>query len=112
MSNQPGTQNQRFVFVHPYKDDYYPEGGKAISYVDENFGTGDKELLWPTYKYHFYLPFRFDIDLCYQAYYKDQPRFTWTGNANLKCTKGACHQISAEICNATEPRQMFIPVFA
>ena len=111
LSNKPGTQNQRFVFVHPYPTSWYPEYGKSYDYHDDKGRTGTIIFEWPTYKSHFYLPFRYDIHLCYQAYAKGATRATWTGNKNLK-TIGDSYQISAQHCVPDEPRQMFIPVFA
>ena len=108
----PGTENQRFIYVHPYPDSYYPEKGTAK--------TCNKKYVnnWPTYKKHFYLPIKCNPDLCYQARPKEAPRtdLTWTGMKNLQFKKSidpeGAYQITAEKCVATEPKQMFVPVFA
>ncbi|EDR24296.1 galactose-inhibitable lectin 35 kDa subunit precursor, putative [Entamoeba dispar SAW760] len=92
----PGTNNQRFVYVHPYKTEWYLEYSKTNK--------------WPSYSKHFYLPFSSN-NLCYQAKSEGQQRSTWTGNAHLTTTSTS-YQIEAASCVANEPRQIFIPVFA
>ncbi|EDR28143.1 galactose-inhibitable lectin 35 kDa subunit precursor, putative [Entamoeba dispar SAW760] len=92
----PGTNNQRFVYVHPYPTSFYPEYSKTNK--------------WPSYSKHFYLPFSSN-NLCYEAKKKTDGRSTWTGNAHLTTTSTS-YQIAAAMCNPSEPRQMFVPVFA
>nr|BAN39901.1 galactose-inhibitable lectin, putative [Entamoeba histolytica] len=92
----PGTNNQRFVYVHPYKTEWYPE------YNNRN--------KWPSYSKHFYLPFS-NNNLCYQAKSEGEERSTWTGNRHLTTTTTS-YQIEAASCDAGEARQIFIPVFA
>ena len=111
LSNSPGTQNQMFVYVHPYPDSWYPEHLTKYNYYDDYGRTGTITYHWPEYKYHFYLPFRYDIDLCYEAFPKNKARATWTGNMKLS-TLTTSYQIAAQICVANEPRQKFIPVYA
>nr|AAA29099.1 galactose-inhibitable lectin [Entamoeba histolytica]prf//1923365A galactose-inhibitable lectin [Entamoeba histolytica] len=110
LSDAPGTRNQRFVYVHPYPTEWYPEYNSTTKYT-QNGKTVIKTLKWPTYKRHFYLPYRLDVDLCYQARKATDGRSTWTGNKNLNTTSKS-YQIIASRCSATEARQIFIPVFA
>ncbi|GAB1221630.1 hypothetical protein ENUP19_0083G0001 [Entamoeba nuttalli] len=110
LSDAPGTENQRFVYVHPYPNDWYAEYKSIVKYT-QNGRVIEKTLEWPTYKRHFYLPYRLDVDLCYQARTKSEARSTWTGNKSLKVI-GESYQITASKCNAQEARQIFIPVFA
>ncbi|EDS89289.1 galactose-inhibitable lectin 35 kda subunit precursor [Entamoeba histolytica] len=107
----PGTRNQRFVYVHPYPDSWYPEYHTVIKYRNSRGALVDKKLEWPTYKRHFYLPYRLDVDLCYQAKSAADIPSKWYGNRHLN-TIGDSYQITASVCNAKEPRQIFIPVFA
>ncbi|EMD48062.1 Gal/GalNAc lectin light subunit [Entamoeba histolytica HM-3:IMSS] len=90
----PGTNNQRFVYVHPYPTSYY---------------QNSNQNKWKDYPKHFYLPFS-NSNLCYQAKQKTDTKSTWTGNAHLKLANS--YQIEAASCVANEPRQIFIPVFA
>ncbi|EMS12819.1 galactose binding lectin 35 kDa subunit [Entamoeba histolytica HM-3:IMSS] len=111
LSDAPGTRNQRFVYVHPYPDSWYPEYHTVIKYRNSRGALVDKKLEWPTYKRHFYLPYRLDVDLCYQAKSAADIPSKWYGNRHLN-TIGDSYQITASVCNAKEPRQIFIPVFA
>ncbi|EDR29348.1 galactose-inhibitable lectin 35 kDa subunit precursor, putative [Entamoeba dispar SAW760] len=110
LSDAPGTQNQRFVYVHPYPNEWYAEYHSTIEY-NQGGRWVKKTLEWPTYKRHFYLPYRLDLDLCYQAKKASDGRSVWTGNQHLKTLTNG-YQITASRCSATESRQIFIPVFA
>ncbi|ELP88903.1 hypothetical protein EIN_476150 [Entamoeba invadens IP1] len=87
-----GTKNQRFVYVHPYNG--YPSNEK-----------------YSIYKQHFYIPFQTAYSLCYQTKTGGETRSTWDGNRNLQTTTTS-YQIKAERCSPTDPKQMFVPVFA
>ncbi|KAL7717333.1 Galactose-inhibitable lectin 35 kDa subunit [Entamoeba marina] len=85
-----GTNNQRFVYVHPY--DFY-----------------DEDTIYSNYPYHFYLPFYKYTDLCYEACVGDD-WWKWKGNNDLTYSTDA-HQIRTVKC-ADSAKQRFIPVFA
>ena len=87
------TDNQRFVYIHPYPEKYYSKEDKK-------------------YYKHFYLPFHDSEDLCYEAQPKNQPRTStkWIGMKNLK-VEGPSYQIAARICDYENPRQKFVPIY-
>ncbi|KAL7719580.1 Galactose-inhibitable lectin 35 kDa subunit [Entamoeba marina] len=84
------TNNQRFVYVHPYST--YPTG-----------------TVYSDLPYHFYLPYYTSSRLCYEACTGDDWDY-WTGNRGLTYSS-AVHQIKAAIC-ADDAKQKFVPVFA
>lgn len=92
------TQNQRFVYVHPYSDEDY---GNSTS------------TKWKVYKQHFYIPYNTanKYDMCFQVYGRGEKAKTNEYNKNLEITTES-HQIKAEKCVVNEPRQMFVPVFS
>lgn len=87
------TDNQRFVYIHPYPSHWYSPTDKK-------------------YFKHFYLPFHSAKDLCYEAQPKNNPRTgtTWIGMRNL-VVEGPSYQIAARICDINNPRQKFVPVY-
>ena len=108
----PGTENQRFIYVHPYPDSYYPELGTPKT-CNSKYKNN-----WPKYKQHFYLPIKCSPDLCYEARPKDSWRTStvWIGMQNLKFKKETDpigpYQIQASVCDADNPRQRFVPIYA
>lgn len=90
---EPSTDNQRFVYIHPYPSNWY--------------SAKDKK-----YFKHFYLPFHSSKDLCYEGQPKNNSRTgtTWVGMKNL-VVEGPSYQIAARICDISNPRQKFVPVY-
>ncbi|KAL7719467.1 Galactose-inhibitable lectin 35 kDa subunit [Entamoeba marina] len=86
-----GTNNQRFVYVHPYST--YPSG-----------------TVYSDLPYHFYLPYYTRSRLCYEACTGNDWAY-WTGNYGLTYTDEV-HQIKAAKCDANNAKQRFVPVFA
>jgi len=111
--------NQQFVFVHNYT---------SLHFYDNS------NKLWTPFPNHFFLPYSSSASrlLCYAAAVpKDKvctdkvfERETWGGNYNLKVnwleTLGnpkqpknvdTSYQIIADKCVASDPKQIFVPVF-
>ncbi|ELP92374.1 galactose-inhibitable lectin 35 kDa subunit precursor, putative [Entamoeba invadens IP1] len=96
LSDAPGTQNQRFIYVHPYDTEYY---------------VSDFERKWRKYKNHFFLPFYNQTDLCYEGCVNDFTDEGWAGQKQFK-NKPDLHQIKTVNCDQYSVKQMFTPIFA
>lgn len=90
-----GTNNQRFVYIHPYETNYYKAGSKEQKYPK-----------------HFYVPFKTDMDLCYGAQKKSEDFKRASGNSDYRYDLVDGWQIFARQCDSKDPTQKFIPVFA
>ena len=90
-----GTNNQRFVYVHPYEPTFYKEGTKERKYPR-----------------HFYVPFQTKYDLCYGVQKKTESFRYTVGNPEYRFDLVDAFQIIARACNADDPTQKFIPVYA
>ena len=97
-----GTNNQRFVYIHPYRDDYYPED-KDNKHVYTR-GKG--------FKSHFFVPFQKSASLCYSVVADTKNHQTWAGNSGYSFTDAKARQIWAQICSNTDETQYWVPVFA
>ena len=103
----PDTNNQRFVYVHPYSDEIYST-------------TKD---VWKKYPKHFYIPFYTGGSLCYQAVddgasskttTQDKVNVfqTWEGNSGLKYSSKLVFQITANTCSNTDAKQFPVVIMS
>ena len=97
-----GTNNQRFVYIHPYKDGYYPED-KANNHV---YTRGK------SFKSHFFVPFQTAALLCYSVVADTKNHQTWSGNKGYSFTNSQAYQVWAQTCSNSDNTQYFVPVFA
>ena len=97
-----GTNNQRFVYIHPYKDSYYPEDSK-----NTHVYTRGK-----SFKSHFFVPFQKSALLCYSVVADTKNHQTWDGNSGYSFTNSQAYQVWAQTCSNDDDTQFFIPVFS
>ena len=97
-----GTNNQRFIYIHPYVDDYYPVDSK-----NTHVYTRGK-----TFKKHFFVPFQKSALLCYAAMEKGKKTGTYEWAGNKGYSYGNTYQIQAKKCDNADDTQYFVPVFA
>lgn len=81
------TNNQRFVYIHPYNKKYY----NSMNQIYTNFQK------------HFYLPFYTTENVCYEAVINEYQR--WSGNKHLTVL-GNHYQIRINKCS-DDPKQIF-----
>ena len=81
------TNNQRFVYIHPYNKYYY----NSMNSVYTNFQK------------HFYAPYYTNENVCYEAVINEYQ--TWTGNKHLTVI-GKHYQIKINKCS-DNPKQIF-----
>ncbi|ELP91357.1 galactose-inhibitable lectin 35 kDa subunit precursor, putative [Entamoeba invadens IP1] len=95
LSDAPGTNNQRFVYAFPYENSYY---------------IAAFEKRWVPYPRHFFLPYYLTSPYCYEGSQRGE-FFDWPAESQMRNVPD-CFQIKAWPCSATEPRQIFIPIYA
>ena len=98
-----GTNNQRFVYIHPYTSSYYPTTGS------HPYTRG------APYPKHFFVPFQYSHKLCYEIVPSQSSSQTWTGNSGYKFSKTNGFQIMAQTCTNEVnkiDKQLWVPVFA
>ena len=98
----PGTNNQRFVYIHPYEADYYPEDKN-----NKHVYTRGK-----SFESHFFIPFQKAALLCYGLVTDTKSLQTWAGNSGYKFATENATQIWAQKCSNTDQTQYWVPVFA
>ena len=81
-----GTNNQRFVYIHPYESDYYPEDKQ-----NKHVYTRGK-----SFESHFFIPFQKAALLCYGLVTNTKNLQTWSGNSGYKFANYKSHQIQAQ----------------
>lgn len=85
------TNNQRFVYIHPYKSSYY----------------NNMNEVYTNYQKHFYAPFYTTEPVCYEAVTHNYQR--WTGNKYLTVL-GENYQIQINACS-DNPKQFFTLIY-
>lgn len=85
------TNNQRFVYIHPYISSFY-----------KNMNN-----IYTKYQKHFYAPFYTSEHVCYEAVTNEYQR--WTGNQQLTVL-GENYQIKINSCS-NDPKQFFTPIY-
>lgn len=85
------TNNQRFVYIHPYSVNYYNK----------------MDNIYTKYQKHFYAPYYTSNYLCYEAVTNEYQR--WTGN-NLLRVLSENYQIKINTCSE-EPKQFFTLIY-
>lgn len=83
------TNNQRFVYTHPYSKNYY------------------NDPIYVNYPKHFYAPYYTTEPVCYEVHFGNHQR--WTGNKNLNVI-GKSYQIKINGCKDSSTQE-FVPIF-